>query len=220
MVKSVRIDKRVARREAVQVPQGRGPLLDHLDEIEKKCLQTNPTLQDIIGTFGSDGHYLLILFLILPFLQPIPLFGLSTPFGILIAFVALQAYRLKPPWIPHKWRNKVIPSTTVSKIAEGSERIFEKLGFMLRPRWRFFFNGGFRPVNAALLIMNAALLALPLPIPFSNAIPAWMILFQALAHLEEDGLFIILSYVQSLACLIYFALLTKGVVSGAELLGF
>lgn len=45
-----------------------------------------------------------------------------------------------------------------------------------------------------LLILNSILLALPLPIPFSNALPAWMIFFQALGHLEEDGFFIVLSY--------------------------
>jgi hypothetical protein len=70
-----------------------------------------------------------------------------------------------------------------------------------------------------LLILNAILLALPLPIPFSNAIPAWMILFQALGHLEEDGFFIVLSYIQTAICLIYFGLLAFGVSSGIELLG-
>jgi hypothetical protein len=65
-----------------------------------------------------------------------------------------------------------------------------------------------------LLILNSILLALPLPIPFSNALPAWMIFFQALGHLEEDGFFIVLSYLQTAICLVYFVFLVLGVESG------
>ena len=71
-----------------------------------------------------------------------------------------------------------------------------------------------------LLITNAVLLALPLPIPFSNAIPAWMILLQSLAHLEKDGLFIILPYVQTAVCVFYFLILAKGVGAGLNFIGF
>lgn len=200
--------------------RGRGPLLNHLDEVEARCLKGDLTLQDIFDVFGPHGHYVLTLFMILPFLQPIPLMGLSTPFGLLIAVVGLFAYLRKPPWIPKRWTGMVIAAKTVSRIAEGSERIFEKLAFLIHPRWRFLFKGVFRPLNTVLLIGNAVLLALPLPIPFSNAIPAWMIFFQTLAHLEEDGLFIIFSYVQTVICLVYFLLLAKGVGTGIEMLGY
>lgn len=196
----------------------RGPLLDHLDEIEVQCAKGEITLKMIFTIFGADGHYVMIFFLILPFLQPIPLFGLSTPFGILIGIVAYFAYRNRPPIIPRRWEFKRLPGTTVLKIAEGSERVFEKISFILHPRWKIFFKEPFRVVNLMLLILNAVLLALPLPIPFSNAIPAWMILFQALGHLEEDGLFIVLSYIQTVICLAYFGLLAFGASSGIEFL--
>jgi hypothetical protein len=196
----------------------RGPLLDHLDEIEAHCSQGKINLKTIFSIFGNDGHYVLICFLILPFLQPIPLFGLSTPFGILIAIVAYFSYRKKPPVVPQKWALKSLPSSIVLKIAETSELIFEKLTLVLHPRLKIFFREPFRMVNTILLILNAILLALPLPIPFSNTIPAWMILFQALGHLEEDGLFIILSYIQTAVCLIYFGLIVFGIISGVEIL--
>ncbi len=192
----------------------RGPLLDHLDEIEKKCVTGEVSLKIIFNIFGNDGHYLLIFFLILPFLQPIPLFGLSTPFGILIAIVAYFSYLGRPPFVPKRWEDKKLSGPTVLKIAEGSERVFEKISFMLHPRWESFFKGPFLIVNIMLLILNAILLALPLPIPFSNAMPAWMILFQALGHLEKDGLFIVLSYLQTAICLVYFAILVLGVETG------
>jgi hypothetical protein len=198
--------------------KSRGPLLNHLDEIEARCLKGDPLLRDIIAIFGADGHYVLILFFILPFLQPIPLFGLSTPFGLLIAGIAVFAYRQKPVIIPARWAGRQLSAVTVKRIAEGSERIFEKLGFLLHPRMKYLFQGPFKLLNVTLLVLNAVLLALPLPIPFSNTFPAWMILFQTLAHLEEDGVFVILSYVQTGLCLIYFALILLGLGTGIEFL--
>lgn len=200
--------------------KGRGPLIDHLDEIEERCLNGDLSLQEIFDIFGADGHYVLITFLILPFLQPIPLLGLSTPFGILIMSVGVLAYLRKPPWIPKNWAQKRISAKTVSKIAEGSEKVFEKLTKILHPRMKFLFQGPFSTLNAVLIVLNAFLLALPLPIPFSNAIPSWAIALLALAQLEEDGLFVILSYLASLGCLIYFFSLVKGVEKGLGFLGF
>lgn len=204
----------------MKMNKSRGPLIDHLDEIEERCLKGDLSLREIFDIFGADGHYVLITFLILPFMQPIPLFGLSTPFGILIISVSILAYLNKPPWIPAKWAQKQVSAKTVSKIAEGSERIFEKLNKILHPRMNFLFQGPFRSLNMALFVLNAFLLALPLPIPFSNSFPAWTIALLALAHLEEDGLFVIFSYVMSVACLIYFFSIAKGVEKGIEWLGF
>jgi hypothetical protein len=194
----------------------RGPLLDHLDEIEARCSEGELTLKMIFSIFGNEGHYVLIFFLILPFLQPIPMLGLSTPIGILIGLVAYFAYLKRPPVIPKRWENKTLPASTVLKIAESSEFVFAKVSFMIRPRWKFFFSGSYRKINALLIILNAALLSLPLPIPFSNAVPAWMVLFQALGHLKEDGFFILLSYVQTILCLVFFGLLGIGFISGMD----
>ena len=198
----------------------RGPLLNHLDEIEEKILSGDISLKELFAIFGKDGHYVLILFFILPFLQPIPLFGLSTPFGVLIAVVTVLSYLNKPPWLPKRWENKKLSAKTVSKIAEGSERLFEKLSFMLHPRWPLLFKEPFRTLSMILSVLNALLLALPLPIPFSNSIPAWMIFFQALGQVEDDGLFVIFSYVMTIVCVVYFGILTIGAGNGLEKLGF
>lgn len=200
-------------------PVSRGPLLDHLDAIEELCASRDPRFRDILTIFGPDGHYVLMLFLILPFLQPIPLFGLSMPFGLLISVIAVLAFLGKPTWIPARWADLTLKASTVKRIAEGSERVFEKLGFLLHPRMHHFFQGPFRMINVSLVVLNAALLALPIPIPFSNTLPAWMILFQTLAHLEDDGAFIVASYVQTVISLAYFAFIFLGIGAGIALLG-
>ena len=191
-------------------PNSRNPLLEHLDAIEKICLKGNPTLKEIFTVFGPAGHYVLILFLTLPFLQPIPLPGLSIPFGILIAIVGLFAFLEKPPAVPKRWVTRSLPAKTVLMIVTGSERIFKKLAPILHPRLNFFTRGPFRTLNMILLVFNAILLALPLLFPFTNSMPSLVILLQVLGILEEDGLFIILSYVQAILCLGYFILLGLG----------
>ena len=53
----------------------------------------------------------------------------------------------------------------------------------------------------------AILLALPLPIPFSNLLAAIPILLISLALLEEDGAFLIAGYVAAIPCTAFFAAL-------------
>lgn len=190
------------------------PLQKHIEEVQKRNQSGETTLSNIVEIFGGDGHFVCILFLILPFLQPVPLFGLSTPFGILIGIVAFFSYLKRPPYLPEKWKTKVIKKETLSKIALGAEKIFGKLETFLKPRMEYFFKEPFKVINIFILILNAILLALPLPIPFSNAIPAWTILFQTVAHLERDGLFILLSYIQAVISIIFFILLAYGAQLG------
>lgn len=190
-----------------QVSPQKSPLLDHFEKIEDHCRKGHISMKEIFEIFGTDGHSVLIFFLILPFLQPVPIPGLSTPLGLLIALVTGFSYLQKPPWLPVRWMNHQLPTNTVLKINEGSEKLFQKVSKFIHPRWSVLFKEPFRTITAIVIILNGLLLALPLPIPFSNAFPAWSIFFYALAELEDDGLFILLTYVQALACLLYFSAL-------------
>jgi hypothetical protein len=198
--------------------RNKGLFHEHLNEIEERCKKGNLSLAEIFAIFGAEGHYVLIAFLILPFLQPIPLFGLSAPFGLMIGIVGILAYLGLPPWLPRCWARRELSATTVMKIVSGWLRISQKVSVLLHSRWKYLLSGPFKLVNLILLIGNAILLALPLPFPFSNALPAWMILFQALAHLEKDGVFIMISYAQTCLCVVYFGLIGLGVGTGLQLL--
>lgn len=202
----------------MQKQQKRSPLLNHLDAIEELCAKQNPSLQQIIDIFGKEGHYLTLLFMILPFLQPIPLLGLSTPFGILIAVVAYFAYFKKPAVIPLKWGAKTLPAKTVLQIAETSEKVFEKISKIVHPRLPNLFKEPFRTISFLLIVINALLMSLPLPVPMSNSLPAWMIAINVLANLEEDGVLILISYFMSLVSFAFFVGIYFGAESGLHFL--
>lgn len=194
------------------------PLQEHLLVLEEECKKGDVTLSRLFQVFGNDSHYVIILFLILPFLQPIPLFGLSTPLGFLIGAVAWLAFVKKPPFVPFRWKNKLMPKEVVLKIASGFTALFERISFLIHPRWGFTLQGPFRIINTLIVIWNCFLLALPLPVPFTNTGPACAIFCMALAFLEEDGLFVLLSYVFTILTMIYFGLIAGGVKSGLSIL--
>jgi hypothetical protein len=49
-------------------------------------------------------------------------------------------------------------------------------------------------ITGIFLAWDAFLLSLPLPIPFTNLIPAYTILFLVIGLLESDGLFVLIGY--------------------------
>ncbi len=61
-----------------------------------------------------------------------------------------------------------------------------------------------RQLHAVPIVICAALLLLPLPVPFSNTIPAWSIMLMAGGLLERDGGFIIAAYITSLLAVAFF----------------
>ena len=57
------------------------------------------------------------------------------------------------------------------------------------------------------MFLCSALLLLPLPVPFSNSIPAWAIMLMAAGLLERDGLFILGGYITALAAFAFFGVI-------------
>jgi hypothetical protein len=203
-------------KEIKELSPKHSPVTQHMMAIEQHSKHQDLTISDLIKIFGEDGHYILIVFLVLPFLQPIPMFGLSTPFGILMGTVGLFAYFKKPPFVPQRWKQKKLNKETVNKIAETSEKFFKVIDKFLKPRLTIMFAGPFKSINTSLIVLNAILLALPIPLPFSNTLPAWVIFLQAVSHLHKDGAIVIISYIQALLCLSFFILIGYGASTGIE----
>jgi hypothetical protein len=60
-------------------------------------------------------------------------------------------------------------------------------------------------ISGACLAWDALLMSLPLPIPLTNLVPAYTILFLAIGLLEFDGLFILIGHGMTVATTIFFA---------------
>lgn len=171
-----------------------------LEEIQALLNKGALSIEALFSTLGLYGHSLLLIFLCLPYLQPFPLPGLSTPLGFINILVAWQLFRGQPPWIPQKFKKLEISSVAGNKMLEIAHGLHGFLQKLLKERWSWFiFSPTARLINFCIVLISSLLLMLPLPIPLSNTIPAVPILLMAFGLLEEDGLAVLLSWILSLS---------------------
>lgn len=192
-------------------------LLRAIELIEKESATKSLTLGELVTLLGDLGHGVLSLLLCLFFLQPIPLPGLSTPIGFIIALAAIAQFLNRPAWIPRRLRDYQIPQKALNKIAHVARSIWAVIERRLHPRLLFLTRlTPFRFGNLLLVLLSTIFLALPLPIPFSNTVPALVILAVTFAYLEDDGYLILLAYVLAALMLLFFYSLGAGVWSFAQ----
>lgn len=155
---------------------------------------------------GRNGFGMIAGMLTIPMLIPIPLAGFSTLVGSGIVLVGCQlALGFDKPYLP-----KCIASQELSPIA--SQKLLKRLNSLLHPLERmakhrfpqFTHNRWWSKFTGVCLAWDALLLSLPLPIPFTNLIPAYTILFLVIGLLESDGLFILAGYGLTTATTVFF----------------
>jgi len=145
------------------------------------------TLGELVHRMRQSGFGLIVIFVSMPFLQPIPLAGLSTVLGVFIALQGVQLMRGKeephlPSWIAHRR----LEERTLHLLLGAARRFFALADKFSRPRLRGLAANP-RAAGAG-IALSGALLALPFPIPLSNMICASPAVLLSLALLEEDGL--------------------------------
>lgn len=171
-----------------------------LDRADGKAL----SLRQIVEVLRGRGFDVLVIILVLPFCQPIPLPGLSTPFGLALMFFGLRIALRQRPWLPDWLMRREITYDTLQKIVTMTIAVAKRLEKVIHPRLRFVKRWwSFNALNGLAIVSSSFLLMLPLPIPFSNTIPAWSILLLALGMMEEDGAVIVLGYLMAGAAWTY-----------------
>lgn len=183
-------------------------LSEELAGLQARFAEQPVTLEEVIMVLRGRGYLLLLIVLALPFCTPISLPGLSTPFGLVIALVSLRLALGQRPWLPKKLRHQRLPAGFFAKVFTAAAwiiRFFEKF---LRPRGTLLADIGFmRQAHAVVMFVAGLVLLLPLPIPFTNTIPAWVILLIAGGLMERDGVVIAAGYVVLSAGVVYFTFL-------------
>jgi hypothetical protein len=173
-------------------------------------------LSDILAATQGRGFNLLLLVIGLPFLTPIPLPGLSTPFGFVVLLIGARLALGHQPWLPKKLLHRQLPARFVAKLLGAASRIVRCLEVLLRPRLDFLHEQWiYRRIAGTLIMLSGLLLLLPLPIPLSNSFPALTVVLLAAGAMERDGVFFLAGCAMFSATLAFFGLLAFG---GAHLL--
>lgn len=176
-----------------------------LEEILKESSTHPMTLGRVCQILSGRGYAVLLILFSLPFCFPISIPGLSTPFGLLLAFLGLRLAFGKKPWWPRWILAKEVSHDTLESIFKKLKGALSRLEKILHPRLLMLVKHPLAHRAHGLLIFALSLLlSLPLPIPLSNTFSALPILCLGLGLLEDDGVFVIIAYAFSLISFTFF----------------
>lgn len=170
-------------------------LQNELSQLIDRCQTETISLDQLFSKTASHNQALLTFILAVPFLLPVPLPGLSIPFGVLMAWIGLRMFLGKSFWLPSYLKNKKVSSALALKIFEKARPLCDLISRWVKPRGAFFSNNpGLKRVCFFLISICGFFLALPLP-PGTNAPPALTAALLSLGVLEHDGLYLILGFI-------------------------
>lgn len=162
----------------------------HLSRL-RAALDGPLTLGELSERLGPDGVGLLAVLLSVPFLQPIPLAGLGTPVGIVLAAAGVQlalGHERMP--LPGFAARRRLEPAVVSKVLGAAEKVLLALERFARPRWSAAARLH-RVIGAAMVALGLGF-AVPIFVPFGNPVSAASMILLGLALLEGDGVLAVL----------------------------
>jgi hypothetical protein len=196
------------QEEHSETPQRLSAQLRHLAESEEHA---ELTLGGLMDQLQGRVYTLLLVILALPMCQPIPLPGLSTPFGVAIALLGLRFAFSQHPWMPKRLLATKLTGNFFPAVMRGGARVLSLFEKLLHPRLVEVFEPVYvRFLAGAVICFCGLLLLLPLPIPGTNMLPALTVILTAAAFSERDGYCLIAAGLAFLLTLTFFGALVWG----------
>jgi hypothetical protein len=171
-------------------------LLAHLSEVRTLEIITMEKLTD---SLKDEALVVVCLISILPFMQPIPIPGLSSILGFITFMQGISLMFLRKPLLTKKMKAMIISKERfdhIYKAAEKFTKIADKISVYNHP-WTNSRASHF--ICGLAIAFSSAFLSLPLPIPMSNFVPALSIAMICLGLLEEDIFLVIIGLSISVA---------------------
>lgn len=166
-----------------------------LHDVARSVPAEGLTIRELLERLGERGLLLLAMVLTLPFLLLVSIPGTSTPFGLLIALIGIGVITNRPPWLPDRLLRRRLNAEQVVPVLERGARLCARIETLIHPRlFLLTHQATLGRVNGLLLVLSALLLMIPLPLPFSNTLPAYGVLLLAMGSLERDGYLIVAGY--------------------------
>ena len=173
------------------------------------------TLGELLDAAGEQTYGLLTLLLSLPNLIPGLNVGLAPVGGLGLMALGVQlAWGTPHPWVPRRVQAQPIHKGRIKNALAQLEIQLERL------RWR---GATRRPLNrrwtGACLAWTGFLLAIPVPLPFGNQLPAAILCLLGAALLEERPTWAWIGAAASLGNTLYFAS-SFGLIAKASMKAF
>jgi len=185
-----------------------------LSEELESLLEIAPGRPMKLGTIVDHLHFrglpTLIVLLCVPFLFPLPLPGLSIPFGVAIALCGLRLGLGQNLWMPRFILDREISYDVLKKIVGFAASFYRRVEKLVRPRMHFLQRWpGMINLMGFMIMIGGILLSLPFPpiFPLTNTIPGLAVIFMALGIMERDGVCTLVGYAFALLGMCYVALI-------------
>lgn len=189
----------------------RVPFSQELRNLEATFAGRPVRLAEIMEATKGRGFDLLLVFVSIPFVTPLPLPGLSTPFGLVAMLIGARLAIGRHPWLPKRLLDRELPPDLFKKLLAAASRVVRILEYVLRPRLAFMHRSlFFQRVAGTLIMVSGFLMLLPLPVPYTNFFPAATILLFAAGALEKDGVFFLAGCAMFVATISFFFLVGLG----------
>ncbi len=182
-----------------------------LRRLAHECEERPLDFEELLKVTQGRGYDVLLILISLPFLTPIPLPFLSTALGSVMVLIGGRLALGQRPWLPQRILQRRLDGRNLARVLKTGSRIFGALEILLRPRLGFVHTAWvFQRITGVLIVLCGAVLLLPLPIPFSNMLPAVTVLLLAAGALERDGIFFFAGCLVFLVNVLFFAALAIG----------
>lgn len=202
-------------------------LSDDLHELAQSFADHAITIGEVLDRLGARASALLVVVCALPFCSPITIPGFSTPFGFVILVLSLGYAFGRPPWLPRRLREVKLPPKFFAKVLEVGSKLVGWIERQLRPRLDLIADRPWKHrLHTLVVCLAAVLLLIPLPPfpPFTNTLPALVIVTLTMSILERDGVMILAGHALFVLTIGYFlfwgAVIIETATQILERLGF
>lgn len=174
---------------------------------------------EFLTLVGEQGVLLSCVVLTAPFLFPVSFPGSSLPFGLAIILLNIGVITKKHPLIPKRVMTYRISRKNILSILNGMNRILMGLEKFTKPRLSALAERSImNHFNSVIMIFFAFLLMLPLPVPLTDFLPAYSILFLSLGSIEGDGYMILIGYLLGIVTTFYFGIIAILGIAGVKII--
>ncbi|MFM2091726.1 MAG: hypothetical protein RLZZ127_2215 [Planctomycetota bacterium] len=178
---------------------------ERIAEVGADLRERPVVVAELYDRLGANGPFLLAIIMTVPFLSPVPAAGLSTPFGLGIASIGLYTAWHRRPRLPGFLARRELPAGFLGRLLTWVAKPLGWLERLTRPRHRSLVAPGPARVASGLVVaVLGVLLAMPLPVPFSNALPSYGIVLLCMGWLCRDGLMAMLGWLMFAVTILFF----------------
>lgn len=171
------------------------------------------SISEILKLLDDRSIWALLLLLALPLVIPVPLPGISVPFGACMALISAQlAIGRDHAWIPERLARRSVDAATFAKMARAVLPTLRRLEKIVRPRKRWLAGDWMRvPIGVVCLILA---IIITLPIPLGHFVPGTAISLFSLGMMERDGVTIWTGLAIAIAGILLVILASQGIYTG------